>query len=63
MNGPSLVDCDILVFFDSTGKSNSREKMLSPMISLDNPEGAVLIESEAIMDGDSGLDIEMVREC
>ena len=37
--------------------------MLSPMISLDNPEGAVLMESEATMDGDSGLDIEMVREC
>jgi hypothetical protein len=59
-----LVDCDVLVFVDSTGKPNCREEMLSPYISLDKPEGAVLMASEEAVvdaDGDSGLVIGMVR--
>ncbi len=66
MNGPSWVDCDILAFVDSTGKPNDREEILSPKISLDKPECAVLIVSEETMvdaDGDSGMVIGRVRGC
>ena len=61
-----MFDCDVLVCVDSTGKPNFREDILSPMISLDRPEGAVLIESEESTvdaDGDSGLVIGMLRGC
>ena len=65
MNGPSLVDCDILVFVDSTGKHDCREEMLSPYTSLDKPEGAVLIVPEEDIedvDGDpGGLIVGMIR--
>ncbi len=63
MNGPSWVDGDILVF---VGKPNDWEETLSPMISLETSEGAVLIVSEETMidtDGDSGIAIGVVRGC
>jgi hypothetical protein len=61
-----LIDCDILVFVDSTGNPNGREGFLSPVISLDKPEGAALIASEETTvdeDEDSGLFIGMAHEC
>jgi hypothetical protein len=66
VNGPSWVDSNILVFVDSTSKPNDWEEILSPMISLDTPEGAVSIVSEETMvdtDGDSGIAIGVVRGC
>jgi hypothetical protein len=62
----NLVDCDILVFVDSTGKSNGGEEILPPMVPLDMLEGAVSIESEETMvdaDGDSDLVIGTVHVC
>lgn len=61
-----MLDCDVLIFVDSTGKPDFREEILSPMISLDKLEGAVPIESDEATvdpDGDSGLDIRMFRGC
>ena len=64
VNGPCLVDRDILGFVDSTGKHNDWEEILSRMISLDKLEGAVLIESEETImvdaDGDAGEVIGIV---
>lgn len=56
-----MTDCDVFVFVDSAGKPNGGEEVLSPMISLVKPEGAVLIVLDA--DGDSGLVIGMVCGC
>jgi hypothetical protein len=56
-----LIDCDVLMFVDSAGRPNGWEEVLSPMISLVKPEGAVLIVLDA--DGDSGLVMGMVRGC
>jgi len=61
-----LVDCDALIFVDSTGKPDFREEILPPMISLDKLEGTVPIESDEATvdaDGDSGLVIGMFRGC
>ena len=61
-----MIDCDVLIFVDSTGKPDLREEILSPMISLDKLEGTVPIESDEATvdaDGDSGLVIGMFRGC
>lgn len=66
MNGPSWVDCDDFVSVDSSGNPNDWEEILPPRISLDKPEGAVLIVSEEAMvdaDGDSGMVIDIARGC
>lgn len=66
MNGPSWIDCDDFVFVDSSGDPNDREDILSLRISLDKPEGRVLIVSEETMvdaDGDSGMAIGIARGC
>jgi len=61
VNGPSRVDCGIFVFVDSSGNPNDGEEVLSLRISLDRPEGAVLIVSEETMvDVDSAGDLGMV---
>jgi len=49
------------VFVDSSGNPNDGEEVLSLRISLDRPEGAVLIVSEETMvDVDSAGDLGMV---
>jgi hypothetical protein len=60
------VDCAILVSFDSTDQLDGWEEILSPMVSLDKSEGAVMMVSEEMMvdaDGDSGPIIGMVWGC
>jgi hypothetical protein len=66
VNGPSWVDSDVFVSVDSSGNSNDWEDMLPPRISLDRPEGAVLMVSEeeetmVDVDGDSGMGIDNAR--
>ena len=67
MNGRSWVDCGVFVFVDSSGEADDREEILPLRISLDKPEGAVLIVSEETMvdaDGDSGMVIGVIaRGC
>jgi hypothetical protein len=72
VNGPARVDCDcgcdVFVFVDSSGDSDSdRGETLSLRISLDKPEGAVLMVSEETVvdadDGDSGMDVAIARAC
>ncbi len=66
VNEPYWVDRGILVSVDFTDKPNDREDKLSPMISLDKSEGAVMMVSEEITvdaDGDSGPVIGMVWGC
>lgn len=68
MNGPTWVDCDVFVFVDSSGDSdNNRGETLPLRISLDKPEGAVLMVSEETIvdgdDGESGMVVEIARAC
>jgi hypothetical protein len=67
VNDPSWVDCDIFVFVDSSGNPNELGEILPLRISLDKPEGAVLIVSEeetmVDADGDSGMVIGIARGC
>jgi hypothetical protein len=67
VNGPGWVDCDVCVFVDSSGNpDDDGEEVLPLRISLDNPEGAVLMVSEETMvdaDGDLGMAIEIARGC
>ena len=66
MNGPSWVDCDVLVFVDSSGNPNDGEEVLPLRISLDKRERTVLMVSEETMvdaDGDSGMVIGIARGC
>ena len=67
MNGPSRVDCDVFVVVDADSSGNpndwEEEEILAPRISLDKPEGAVLIVSaETTVDADGDRDAGMVIE-
>lgn len=68
MNGRSWVDSNVFVFVDSSDDTNLNElgETLPLRISLDKPEGAVLMVSEESMvdaDGDSGMVIGIARGC
>lgn len=66
MNDPSWVDCDIFAFVGSSGNPNELGEIFPLRISLDKPEGAVLMVSEETVgdaDGDAGMVIGIARGC